>query len=309
MLKDVILFAVIFGSAGTAILFPGLGSPFQPYLLYFMMILLFLSFLKIDFHALLDTSWRSVLHLGILTTVKLIILPAVLYWCAFWVDPEYAVPVLLLSGISTGVVAPFIANILAADVASVVRMVVVTSFLVPVSLPYLVKLLAGADISVPVDLMIRMLSLVIFVPMGAVVVMKRFAPGVLTRINASQFPISLVLFGLINLGVFSKYSHFLFDHPAQIGVALVVGYVLSALYYLTGFLVSPSRKPAERLAAGVSLALMNNVLVIVFSSRFFGPLSPTLAAMYMFPFFTMIAPLKLIVSHTSWFSLGKTDTR
>lgn len=309
MLKDVILFAVIFGSAGTPIFFPGIGSPFHPYILYFMMTLLFLSFLKIDFRALLDTSWRSVLQLGILTTVKLIVLPAVLYWCAFWIDPDYAVPVLLLSGISTGVVAPFIANILAADVAAVVRMVVVTSLLVPVSLPCLVKLLAGTDISVPVDLMIQMLSLVIFVPMGAVVIMKRIAPGVLERISAGQFPISLVLFGLINLGVFSKYSHFFFHHPGQIGVALVVGYVLSAFYYLTGFLVSPSRKPAERLAAGVSLALMNNVLVIVFSSRFFGPLSPTLAAMYMFPFFTMIAPVKLIVSHTNWFSLGKTDSR
>ncbi len=37
---------------------------------------------------------------------------------------------------------------------------------------------------------------------------------------------------------------------------------------------------------------MNNVLVIVFSSRFFGPLSPTLAAMYMFPFYTLIVPAK-----------------
>lgn len=309
MLKDVILFAVIFGSAGVAILFPGIGSPFQPYLLYFMMTLLFLSFLRIDFQALLDTSWRSVFPLGILTAFKLIILPAVLYWLALLVDPEYALPVLLLSGISTGVVAPFVANILEADVASVVRMVVVTSLLVPVSLPGIVKLLAGAEISVPADVMIRMLSVVIFVPMAAVLVMKRFLPGVLARITVGQFPISLVLFGFINLGVFSKYSPFFFNHPGQIGIALALAYVLSAVYYLIGFLVSPSRKPSERLAAGVSLALMNNVLVIVFASSFFGPLAPTLAAMYMFPFFTMIAPLKLIVGYTNWFSLGKMDAR
>jgi BASS family bile acid:Na+ symporter len=65
------------------------------------------------------------------------------------------------------------------------------------------------------------------------------------------------------------------------------------IYYLTGFMITPGRERAERPAAGVGFAAMNNVLVIVFASRFFGPLSPTLAAMYMFPFFTMIVPVKL----------------
>ena len=58
--------------------------------------------------------------------------------------------------------------------------------------------------------------------------------------------------------------------------------------------MTPGLGHSERLAAGVSLAVVNNVLVIVFSSRFFGPLSPLLAAMYMFPFFTMMIPVKLI---------------
>jgi hypothetical protein len=35
---------------------------------------------------------------------------------------------------------------------------------------------------------------------------------------------------------------------------------------------------------------MNNVLVIVFSSEFFTPLEPTVAAMYMIPFFGLILP-------------------
>jgi BASS family bile acid:Na+ symporter len=303
MLRDVLLFSVIFGSVAVAVLFPDAGVTFQPYLLYFMMVLLFLSFLKINFQALLDTSWPALFRLGVLVCTKLIILPTALYWIAFLVDSDYAVPVLLLSGISTGVVAPFVANLLSADVASVIRMVVVTSLLVPISLPCLVKILAGAEITIPLDVMIRMLSLVIFIPMGAVVVMRRLIPRILEKINTHQFPISLGLFTLINLGVFSKYSQFLFQNPAQIFISLAIAYVLSAIFYLTGFVLIPAGKPGDRLAAGISLALMNNVLVIVFASRFFGPLSPTLAAMYMFPFFTMITPLKLIATRTNWFSL------
>jgi BASS family bile acid:Na+ symporter len=38
---------------------------------------------------------------------------------------------------------------------------------------------------------------------------------------------------------------------------------------------------------------MNNVLIIVFSSQFFGPLAPTLAAVYILPFFLMIVPARI----------------
>ncbi len=299
-IRDLILFLVIFGSAGVAVFLPSMGIIFQPYLLCFMMLLLFLSFLNLDFRALLDTSREPLLLLATMASVKLIVLPTALYAIALFLIPEYAMPILLLSGISTGVVAPFLASLVAADVATVLRMVIVTSLAVPFSLPCLVKLLAGAELSIPLDSMIRMLALVIFVPMGSVLVLRRFVPRTLEKIAQRQYPVSLLLFSLVNLGVFSKYSSFFFQHPGQIMVCLAVAYALSVIYYLTGFLLVPGQHVRERLAAALSLAVMNNVLVIIFSSHFFGPLSPTLAAMYMFPFFTMIVPVKLIARRVEW---------
>jgi BASS family bile acid:Na+ symporter len=292
--RDFLLFAVIFGSVAAAVFFPAQGTVFQPYLLYFMMILLFLSFLRIDFRSVLDVSFRGTIRLGMLVTAKLIILPTLLYGAALLTLPHYAVPALLLSGISTGVVAPFIAAFIAADVIPVLQMVIVSSIIVPFSLPALVKLLAGARIEIPLETMVRLLALVIFVPMGAVLILRRCFPGAPEKIAAYQYPISLIFFAIINLGVFSKYSSFFFGNPGQVFVSVAVAYVLSAIYYATGFLMTPGLGHSERLAAGVSLAVVNNVLVIVFSSRFFGPLSPLLAAMYMFPFFTMMIPVKLI---------------
>jgi len=58
--------------------------------------------------------------------------------------------------------------------------------------------------------------------------------------------------------------------------------------------VTWGRKKEDRLAGAISFAYINNVLIIVFSSQFFGPLSPTLAAMYMLPFFTMILPARIM---------------
>jgi BASS family bile acid:Na+ symporter len=40
------------------------------------------------------------------------------------------------------------------------------------------------------------------------------------------------------------------------------------------------------------LGNMNNVLVIVFSSAFFGPIEPIVAAMYIIPFLGLVMPLR-----------------
>jgi BASS family bile acid:Na+ symporter len=295
--NDLLLFTVIFGSATLAVIFPAVGTIFQPYILYFMMTVLFLSFLKIDFRALLDRSVASLVRLGALVIVKLIILPTALYLSARLLVPEYALPILLLSGISTGVVAPFIATLLPADQVMTLRMVIVTSVLVPFTLPILVKFLAGTHMFIPLGDMIRLLVLVIFIPLAGVLAIKKFFPGMPDRIVARQYPVSLILFSAINLGVFSKYSDFIFEQPGQLLLAVGIAYLLSIIYYFAGFALTPGRGLHERFAWGISLGTMNNVLVIVFSSKFFGPLCPTLAAMYMFPFFTVIVPLRLIARY------------
>lgn len=295
--QDLILFSVVFLSMGAAVVRPGLGVPFQDYLLHLMMGLLFLSFLKIDFRALLEVSASSVSRLAVLVAVKLALLPALLYGIAARFLPDYAIPVLLLSGISSGVVGPFVGTLMQANVALILRMVIVTSVLVPFTLPVMVELLAGARIEIPLGLMVRLLALVIFVPMSAVLVLKRISPGSADALAKWQFGISMILFSTINLGVFSKYSHFFFQNPGQLILCVAIAFGLSIVYYAGGAVLIPKGPVADRLAAGISFAIMNNVLVIVFASRFFGPLAPTLAAMYMFPYYIMIVPVRMLAAH------------
>lgn len=294
MFRDVLLLSVIFVSAGVGVAFPSTGAPFQPFLMKFLMALLFLGFTRIDFKGLLNTSRQSLQQLGVLVLIKLFALPLFLFWVTSFFSRDYAIPVMLLSGISTGVVAPFMAGLVAADVSTVIRMVVITSVLVPVSLPFLVELLVGAEISIPLSLMIETLALVIFLPLLLVAVVRTLFPSVLRAIHRVQFPVSLCLFGLINLGVFSKYSHFFMNRPTEIAVLFVVAYLLSAVYFGAGYLAAVGAPREQKLAGGISLALMNNVLVIVFSSEFFGPLSPALATIYLFPFFSLLTPLRLL---------------
>ncbi len=282
---------------GMGIGLPEFGRIFAPYPLYFMMLQLFFSFLKIDFLQVFSEARKKAFILFILCFFKLCIIPIGLFLLTQTLWPKYAVPVLLLSGISTGVVAPFISGLLEASTWLVLMMVAVSSLLAPFSLPALVSLFIGQRIEISFLTMVKTLAMVIFLPAIAVILLRYLYPSSLEKLEKVQFPVSLFTFACINLGVFAKYSSFLLETPAAVGETILVAFTLSVIYHMAGVLLTWAMKREDRLAGAISFAYMNNVLVVVFSSQFFGPLPPTLAALYMLPFFTMIVPARILGHH------------
>jgi len=291
-LNDLILLVVIFSSMLAGILFPGFASFFRPYPVYLMMLLLFLSFLSISMGAIRDTLRHHAPTLIWLSFSKLILVPLAVYLIFKLIYPPYATAALLLTGISTGVVAPFISTLVNANVNLVLVMVVISSALVPFTLPVLVKVLLGRTIEISLIGMMRTLCMVIFVPILTVETFRRLAPGILESINKKRYPISLAIFAIINLGVFSGYSDFFFQNPATILEAACVAVALGGVYLVIGILILYKAPVENRLASAIVLGNINNVLVIVFASEFFGPLEPTVAAIYMIPFFGLILPMR-----------------
>jgi bile acid:Na+ symporter, BASS family len=292
--NDLLLILVVFCSMGFAIAFPKVGGIFLPFPLYLMMLMLFFSFIKIEFGEVAKNLRNSASVLFLLCLLKLAVLPVGLFFITRAIWPEYAVPVLLLSGISSGVVSPFMADILNANTLRVLMVMVVSSLLVPFTLPALVKLVAGRTIDIPFLAMVRTLAMVVFLPAIAAILFRRWFPSLVEKLNRAQYPVSLVTFACTNLGVFSKYSSYFLERPAMIAGAVSVAFVLSAIYHSIGLLATWGMKREDRLAGAISFAFMNNVVVMVFSSHFFDPLSPTLAAVYMLPFFLTIVPLRMV---------------
>jgi BASS family bile acid:Na+ symporter len=275
------------------ILFPRFASMFCHYPQYCLMILLFLSFLSIEITEIWSTLKNSIRMIVCLTLLKIVILPVVIYYVFTVVSPSYAVAALLLSGISTGVVAPFMSNLVKGNSPLVMVMVVVTSLLIPFTLPALIEILLGESVAIPLSGMILTLSLIIFIPILVAESVRNLAPRFLTTLTKIRFPLSLILFAFINLGIFSRYSDFFHREPIMIITATVTAIVLSAIYCGAGILCMVKKSVEDQLAGAVTLGNMNNVLVIVFASQYFGPLEPTVAAIYFFPFFGLLIPLRM----------------
>jgi BASS family bile acid:Na+ symporter len=77
-----------------------------------------------------------------------VIIPVVMYFVTNLINPKYALSVLLLSGISTGLGAPFVTNYVRGRLSISVGMVIITSLAVPFVLPTLVYVLYNTEFSI-----------------------------------------------------------------------------------------------------------------------------------------------------------------
>lgn len=291
-INDIILVVVVVSSMAAAVLFPDFASRFRAFPVYCLMINFFLSYLSID----LISVWKAFRgHSGQIlafTVLKLAALPVVIYGIFYFVAPDYALSALLLTGVSAGVVSPMISNMVRGNSSLVLVVVVITSMLAPFTLPALIKVVAAKEAAISFGAMLKMLAMVIFIPILIVEAIRYALPKLVTPILKVQFPVSLLMFALINLGVFYRYAPFFQKEPSAILMALFVVFSLAAIYCIVGILFFIKGPLENQLAGAVMMANINNVLVIVFASRFFGPLEPLVAAMYMIPFFVVVIPLR-----------------
>ena len=290
--KDFLLLAVSFGSLLTGILAPRACAPLQPYPVVCMMLLLFLSFLSIRVAQIWETARQSPLRIAWFLLFRMILFPVTVALLFRLIWPAYSLSALLLAGISTGAVAPFFANLLQANMALVLVLVVASSLLVPFTLPPLVAFLFGHSMEIPLLDMMRLLVMVVFIPLAAAEVLKKAAPRTVDIIRGKQFPISLMLFAMTNLGVFSKLADFFRQNFLILITSISAAFLLGAIFIASGILVAWRWKLSDQLASVISLWIMNYILVIVFSARFFSPLEPTVAALYTFPFYAMVIPVR-----------------
>ena len=290
--QDFLLLVVTFPTIALAVLFPRFGSIFRAFPLYCMMALLFLSFLSIPVKSIWRIAQSSRRLVGYLLFVKLILLPVSVYFLFHWLFPTHALAALLVSAISPGVTGPFFSEMLLANTSLVTVGMVTGSLLVPVTLPALVKVLAGHSIQLPFATMANILAMVVFVPFVLAEILKRSSPRLAEKLIDKRFSISLLLFAITNFGVFSKYSVYFRQQPSMVWVAFLVTVVLAGIFFVAGIAFSWKLALPEQLAMIISLSQVNNVLVLVFSAQLFGPIEPMVAALYSIMFFSLLLPIR-----------------
>jgi BASS family bile acid:Na+ symporter len=280
-------------------MFPSLGEFFSPYILVILGLLLFLNLIQLNFQDLIST-FKKPKFLLILCITKVLVIPVTMYFVTNQIYPKYALSVLLLSGISTGLGAPFVTNYVGGRLSIVVGMVIVTSLVVPFILPALVYILYNTEFSIPVFDMILLLVISLIVPLIGSGIIKKYLPKIATSINKSSLPLSIILMALINLAIFSKFSDYFYLEFTFVITTTVIAFALFAVFAITGYLImnlnNRGTSMKYKISGLIAISYVNNILVTVFAQQFFGSQVAALAAFYNMPYYIGIIFLKILYS-------------
>jgi bile acid:Na+ symporter, BASS family len=313
MNTSALLFLVVVISMAIGVLLPQFSKVFAPYLLIWLGALLFLNLIQLEAPDLVSAFARPK-NIVLLSLIKLVVLPLVLYASTLVIYPSLALSVLLLSGISTGLGAPFVANFIGSNFTLIVGLIIVTSLAVPFILPPLVHLLVGSHISIPLTQMIVLLAAALFTPFLAGWVTKRFSTKAAEYVSENSLYFSVVLIMLINMAVFSKISIYFFESPLFVIEMTLIAFLLFGVYGTVGYTLTlvvsreknsitndskSNTKESKRTAATeglIAMAYVNNILVAVFAEQFFGIQSAVLPVLYNIPYYIGIIILKKLYS-------------
>ena len=289
----------ILASTISGIIFPSLGEFFSPYILVILGLLLFLNLIQLNFQDLIST-FKKPKFLFILCIMKVLVIPVTMYFVTNQIYPKYALSVLLLSGISTGLGAPFVTNYVGGRLSIVVGMVIVTSLVVPFILPALVYILYNTEFSIPVFDMILLLVISLIVPLIGSGIIKKYLPKIATSINKSSLPLSITLMALINLAIFSKFSDYFYLEFTFVTTTTLIAFALFAIFAITGYLImnlnNRGTSMKYKISGLIAISYVNNILVTVFAQQFFGSQVAALAAFYNVPYYIGIIFLKILYS-------------
>lgn len=290
--KDALLLITSYTTMAVGIFLPQLAEPLRVVPMACVMFMLFLSFLAVDLGRVVGCALEAPLDTVRLLTAKCLLLPLVafLFYRTFW--PQYELAALLMAGASTAVLAPFFARLLQADVGLTTAGVILSSMVLPFTLPTLVSWLAGANLQVGVLAMVQMLAMMIFVPALSGRACQRWLPRSTDWLLRHHYPLCLGAIALTNVGVFSRYSEHFRRDPVLALEAMAAAGLLVVVALLVGSLLIRGMTPCYQSAARVCISFPNYILILAFSSQFFGPQEATFAATYSVPFFLQVLILR-----------------
>jgi BASS family bile acid:Na+ symporter len=232
--------------------------------------------------------------------MKVIVIPVTMYAVTSQISSKHALPVLLLSGISTGLGAPFVTNYVGGKLSIIVGMVIVTSLAVPFILPMLIYALYNTEFSIPIFDMIFLLVVSLVFPLVTSGFIKKYLPKLATRIKKSSLLLSIILMDMINLAIFSNFSTYFYFDSSFVILTTVIAILLFAVFAITGYFMSYFIKRDSSIRSRISglivMSYVNNILVTVFAQQFFGSQVAALAAFYNIPYYMGIILLKVLFS-------------
>lgn len=295
---SVVVLLSAMASIVAGIILPTIGMSLEPYLLVWLGGLLYVNLINLHPKHLVGTI-RKPKALTVFTVGKLILIPCLVYIIASLVYPKLALSATLLSGISTGLGAPFAINFIGAGRISIIAVLVtISSLVVPITLPFMLYVFFEdtKDFVIPIYDIGFLLVTALFIPLSLGWSTRRYVPRVSKFVAANSLLLSIIFIILINFSMFARFSQYFFVDQSLVLVSLISASLLFVIYLVVGYLLAlfvNDKSVATRINGIVAMTYINNILVFVVAERFFGIETAALAAFYNIPYYVGLLVLRI----------------
>jgi|GEM_PF-196983 bile acid:Na+ symporter, BASS family len=295
---SVVVLLSAMASIVAGIILPTIGMSLEPYLLVWLGGLLYVNLINLHPRHLVSTI-RKPKALTVFTVGKLILLPCLVYIITSLAYPKLALSATLLSGISTGLGAPFAINFIGAGRISIIAVLVtISSLVVPITLPFMLYVFFEdtKDFVIPIYDIGFLLVTALFIPLSLGWSTRRYVPRVSKFVGANSLLLSIIFIILINFSMFARFSQYFFVDQSLVLVSLISASLLFVIYLMVGYLLAlfvNDKSVATRINGIVAMTYINNILVFVVAERFFGIETAALAAFYNIPYYVGLLVLRI----------------
>ncbi|NQY66530.1 MAG: hypothetical protein HRT72_02240 [Flavobacteriales bacterium] len=263
--------ALLFIFGVTAFFFPGLFTWGEEFSSIFLMLSLFLGCLKIDFSEIIHIK-KNVGRLCLFVLLNLIIHPLVFFAISFALDQYIRVGMFLILATSGAVVTPLLASILNLRILWSAVYVVISSALLPFTLPFLTKNLFNIELEISILEMMLFLAKMVFIPSLLAFIFRQFLPTITIKIKTVSGLVGSIGMSIFLGIVIAVNEPYLGKHMMSMNTLYITAlmFVLFFARFLLGYLM-PSESKIEKWTNALMFGNMNNGLMILLASQFFGP--------------------------------------
>jgi len=262
------------------------GSSFvsflSPYILHMLVIVLFLTMLKIDAKDVFS-NFKNPFTIIYLSALILIISPIAFYYLvSLFLPPNYSFAILLLAAMPAGMSITAYAGIFKGNASLALTLTMVTSLLAPFTVPSIIYFLTGNSLQINVFEMLALLAEIIFAPFFLSALVRKIAAKQINRTEKHFRPVSILFITMIMAASIAKIS----GKPLELNFLWVVVsflFVLAAALHIIGYYAAFWRGKADKISSSLAVAYMNSTLAIVLASSFFSPETLLAIILYMFP--------------------------
>jgi len=269
-------------------LLPNVFSVFQDWVVYIIMAMLFLVFVKIDIKDVVHHV-KSPLLLLYVVGFNLLLMPALIYFLfANRIDPETAMGLVLLAALPCGVSSVAFTDIMEGHTSLTLTIILVSTLLAPFTIPFIFWALYNTNLDLNYVEFLKSLLTIIMIPAALSQIFKHmfedFVSHTQRYVNFSV--ILLISFNIMI--VISLHAEYILAHIKEslpiLGILYLMFFLLQILGYFSVFWLNKG----EKVAVANSNIIMNNMLGVVLAMAFFSPKIVMVIVLSILPWNTVV---------------------